>query len=179
VRVARRIMTALLATVLALAVLGLALRIYMGREAEDHLAPGEEVSITELHSPLPKPSFLACPPHYCSAKAVTSPVFDLPWDRLREYWAEVIDGEKSLLRVAGDPDAGRFVYVQHSSIFRFPDIIIVELVPLGPDRSSIAIYSRSRYGEYDFGKNRKRVEKWLVLLESVARPAATRQRRVR
>lgn len=48
VRVARRIMTALVATVLVLAVLGLTLRIYMGREAEDRLAAGEAVSIAEL-----------------------------------------------------------------------------------------------------------------------------------
>jgi uncharacterized protein (DUF1499 family) len=47
----------------------------------------------------------------------------------------------------------------------------VEFVPLGPDRSSLALYSRSRYGEYDFAKNRKRVERWLFLLEKVARPA--------
>src|SRR5258708_12039521 len=98
-------MTALFATGLGLMVLGLALRIYMGREAEDRLAAGEAVSIAELHSPLPKPNFVACPPDYCSAaKAITSPVFELPWDRLRDYWIEGISGEKRLVSAAVVPE---------------------------------------------------------------------------
>jgi uncharacterized protein (DUF1499 family) len=168
-------MTALVATVLVLAMLGLTLRIYMGREAEDRLAAGEAVSIAELRSPLPKASFVACPPDYCSAaKAIASPVFELPWDRLRDYWIEVISGEKRLVSVAANSERWRLVYIQHSPILRFPDIVTVEFVPLGPNRSSIAIYSRSRYGEYDFSKNRKRVERWLVLLRRVAQPAIQR-----
>jgi len=162
-------MTALVATVLALAVLGLTLRIYMGREAEDRLAAGEAVSIAELRSLLPKPSFLACPPGYCSAaEAIASPVFDLPWDRLRDYWIEVISGQKRVVSLAADSEPRRVVYIQHSPTFRFPDVVTVEFVRLGPNRSSISIYSRSRYGEYDFSKNRKRVERWLFLLQKVA-----------
>jgi hypothetical protein len=172
VRAARRIATALLTTVLTLAVLGLALRIYLGREAEDRLAPGEMVGIAELNSPLPKASFLACPPGYCSvAEAIMSPVFNVPWERLRGYWQEMIAGQAGILRVVTEPR--RFVYIQHSPVFRFPDIVTVEFVPID-NRSSIAVYSRSRYGEFDFAKNRKRVEKWLFLLQKVARPATAR-----
>jgi uncharacterized protein (DUF1499 family) len=172
VRVVRRILTLLVATVLGMATLGLAVRIYMGREAENRLAPNEAVSIAELHSPLPNPGILFCPPGYCpAAEAIASPVFPMPWERLHEYWTEVITGEKRVETIAADPDKRRFVYVQHSPTFRFPDIITVEFVQLGPNRSSIAIYSRSRYGRFDFGKNRKRVGKWLALLEKMAQPA--------
>ena len=174
-RVARRIMTTLVAVMFGLAIAGLALRIYMGREAEDRLTGSEAVSIAALRSPLPRPSFLACPPDYCSvAEAVTSPVFGLPSDRLHAFWTEVISPEKRMVLVAADPDRGRFVYIQHSPTFRFPDIITVEFVRRGPDGSSIAIYSRSRYGELDFGKNRKRVERWLALLDRLARPTMPR-----
>ncbi len=93
---------------------------------------------------------------------------------MRDYWIEVIFGEKRLVSVAADPEPRRLVYIQHSAVFRFPDIVTVEFVRLGPNRSSIAIYSRSRYGEYDFSKNRKRVERWLVLLQRVAQPAIQR-----
>ena len=175
-RVVRRILTLLVATVLGMATLGLAVRIYMGREAENRLAPSEAVSLAELHSPLPKPGFLYCPPGYCpAAEAVASPVFPMPWERLREYWTEVISGQRRVEMIAADPDNRRLVYIQHSPTFRFPDIITVEFVPLGPNRSSIAVYSRSRYGHYDFGKNRKRVGKWLALLEKVAQPAIGRR----
>jgi hypothetical protein len=94
----------------------------------------------------------------------------MPWSRLYEYWAEVISGEQRVVRVVSDPDARRFVYIQHSPTFRFPDIVTVEFVPRGPTRSSVAIFSRSRYGDYDFRKNRKRVGRWLALLEKMARP---------
>lgn len=168
---------ALAAAVLAATFSGLAVRIYMGREAEDHLAPSEAVGIAALHSPLPA-AFLTCPSGYCAAaEAVTSPVFDIPWARLNDYWTEVVSGEKRMILVRTDPDVRRFVYIQHSPTFRFPDIITVEFVSLSPARSSLAIYSRSRYGECDFGKNRKRVKKWLALLQRIAQPATPRQER--
>jgi uncharacterized protein (DUF1499 family) len=169
---------ALLALGLVIFFSGLGLRIYMGSGAEDRLAPRERVSIPELRPPLPKSGFLACPSGYCSvAAAITSPVFDLPWDRLRDYWIEMMSGETRVVRAAANLGPQQYVYIQHSAIFRFPDIVTVELVPLGPTRSSIALYSRSRYGEYDFRKNRKRVERWLFLLQKVARPAELSQAR--
>ncbi len=175
-RVGRRIKTALLVTGLTVLLPGLALRIYMGSGAEDRLAPGEVVRIPELRSPLPKTAFLACPAGYCAAaEAITSPVFDMPWERLRDYWMEMISEESRIVRAAADPGSRRYTYIRHSPVFRFPDIVTVEFVPLGPDHSSLALYSRSRYGEYDFAKNRKRVERWLVLLQKVARPAIPSQ----
>ncbi len=179
-RVGRPIRTALLATGLAMLLPALALRIYMGSGAEDRLLPQEAVNIPGLRSPLPKTGFLSCPPDYCpAAEAVTSPVFDMPWDRLRDYWTEVISGEPRLVRAVADLGPRRYIYIKHSPVFRFPDIVTVELVPLGPNRSSVALYSRSRYGEYDFAKNRKRVERWLVLLQKVAQPATRTQSRAR
>jgi hypothetical protein len=175
-RLGRTVRITLLALCLAVLLPGLALRIYMGSGAEDRLAPQETVSIPELRSPLPKTGFLACPSGYCSVTAaITSPVFDLPWDRLRDYWMEMMSGETRVVRAVADLGPRHYVYIQHSPIFRFPDIVTVDLVPLGPTRSSIALYSRSRYGEYDFRKNRKRVERWLFLLEKVARPATLNQ----
>ena len=172
-RVARRqIMTALVATVLGLLMSGLALRAYMGREAEDRLAPDEAVSIAELRRPLARPGFLVCPPTYCAAADMTSPVFDMPWDQLREYWKDMIAGTPTV-RVVAEFEHRRAVYIQHSPILRFPDIVTVEFVSLGPERSSIAVYSRSRYGAYDFAENRKRVERWLFLLQEIAHPAVS------
>jgi hypothetical protein len=171
VRFGHRIRTALLVIGLAILLPVLGLRIYMGSGAEDRLSAQEAVSITELRSPLPRNGFLACPPDYCSVPAaVVSPEFDMPWDRLRDYWVEMISNERRLVRAA-EFAPRRYVYIQHTPVFRFPDIVTVEFVPLGPDRSSIAIYSRSRYGEYDFAKNRKRVERWLLTLRKLAQPA--------
>ena len=62
----------------------------------------------------------------------------------------------------------RTVYIQRSPIFGFPDIVTVKFVGLGPERSSVAVYSRSGYGGYDFAKTHKRIERWLFVLQEVA-----------
>ena len=129
----------------------LGLRMYFGGAAEDRLAPDEAISIADLSRPLPRPSYLACPPSYCAAAGMPSAIFDMPWDQLREYWKEMIV-ETAAILVVSEFEHRRAVYIQRSAIFGFPDIVTVELVALGPERSSVAVYSRSRYGGYDFAK---------------------------
>lgn len=153
---------------LVLAGLCLALRLYMGRAAENVLQPSERVILVELRDPIPGNAFLACPPSYCAATGVGSPVFALPVDRLVDRWAEIIAGESNVIRVEDQPAARRIVFIQHTPLLRFPDIITVEFVALAPDRSSLAIYSRARYGRGDFGTNRKRVTRWLDRLARIA-----------
>jgi hypothetical protein len=159
----------LLIAALALAGLGLALRLYMGRAAEDVLQARERVIPAELRDPIPANAFLACPPGYCAATAFESPVFALSADRLARMWAEMIAGERGVVQVEHQPAARRAVLIQHTPLLRFPDIITVEFVALAPDRSSLAIYSRSRYGRGDFGTNRRRVLRWLDGLARIAR----------
>ncbi len=171
-RIGRQIIAALVAVGLVMAASGLAVRIYMGRPAGDRLARDERVDLARLKSPLPRASWLACPPGYCAAaEARPSPVFDIPWQRLRDYWGEIVADNHRLAAVETDPEARRYAYIERSPLLRFPDIVTVEFVALGPTRSSVAIYSRSRYGKYDFSKNRKRIERWLALLQKIAQPA--------
>lgn len=151
----------LLIVVLTVAGLGLAVRFYMGRPAEDALQPGERVAIRDLRDPLPGNSFLACPSDYCAATAAPSPVFALPVDRLEQAWRQMLAGETGIVIVADEPAQRRLVVIQHTKLLRFPDIVTAEFVALGDNRSSIAVYSKSRYGSGDFGTNRKRVLAWL------------------
>src|SRR5579864_711053 len=151
----------LLFTGLVLASLGLALRLCMDRAAENTLQPGERVVLAELHDPIPGNAFLACPPGYCTATAAPSPVFALSADRLVDRWGEMIASESNVFQAENQPPARRIVLIQHTPLLRFPDIITVEFVAVAPDRSSLAIYSRARYGRSDFGTNRRRVLRWL------------------
>ena len=159
----------LLVVVLAVAGFGFAVRLYMGRAAEDRLRPDEHVVIAELRDPIPGNAFLACPPDYCQASAAPSPIFALPVDRLAQLWRQMIAGEPHVVSVADEPAEHRLVAIQHTPLLHFPDIVTVELVALAPDRSSLAIYSRARYGKGDFGTNRRRVLAWLGRLESLAK----------
>lgn len=167
----RLIVIPLLVSAAAITASIVGVRAFMGGASQDRLAAKEDVDIQALRTPLPPPSFLACPPNYCGAAArMTVPVFTLPWQALRDKWAQMIKEQPRIVPL-GEALAGRRLnYIQHSSLFRFPDMVTVEFVPLGPDRSSLALYSRSRYGHYDFQQNRKRVETWLADLKKLAQP---------
>ena len=85
----RWILTPLVVTLLVMAAFGLAVRIYMGRDAENRLAPGEAVNLADLHSPLPKPGFLFCPPGYCPAAEAVAPPAGL--DDLRTSFLTLVE----------------------------------------------------------------------------------------
>ena len=168
---ARRVTMALAALLLIAAVGIIGLRMYFGRAAEDELRSGEDVAVTAFRGPVPENAFLACPPGYCALTDATPvPVFNIPADRLEMYWNEIVDLEPRLTPVETEPRHHGFVYIQRSALFRFPDVITVELVALAPNRSSLAIYSRSRYGRSDFGVNRRRVLRWLSRLQRMVGP---------
>jgi uncharacterized protein (DUF1499 family) len=52
----------------------------------------------------------------------------------------------------------------------FPDTIVVRFLDLPDGRSTLAIYSRSRFGESDFGVNHARLERWLGKLTRYVEP---------
>jgi uncharacterized protein (DUF1499 family) len=161
-------LTKFLIVVLLVAGLGLGVRLYMGRTAEDTLRRGERITIRELRDPLPGNSFLACPPDYCTAAAVPSPTFALPADRLEQDWRQMLASEPGIVIVADEPAQHRLVVIQHTKLLRFPDVVTAEFAALDNDRSSVAVYSKSRYGSGDFGTNRKRVLRWLDRLRQEA-----------
>ena len=47
---------------------------------------------------------------------------------------------------------------------RFPDTIDAEVLPVGDNQSTLALYSRSLIGRKDFGVNRARLTRWLAAL---------------
>jgi hypothetical protein len=166
--------TGIFVALLILAGLAIGLRLYMGRAAEDRLRQGEDIALADFRGPLPQNGFLACPADYCPiASDMTSPALPLSIDRLGELWPRVVQDEPRLVTVAAEPERRRLVLIQHSAGFRFPDVITVEFVALGPEQASLAIYSRARYGKLDFGVNRRRVEGWFARLERLtANPLA-------
>ena len=116
--------------------------------------------------PSDKPNrYLVCPAGYCGAPPDrTSPVFDVSLDVLRGRWESMIDRQPRLARLPTTSDGLQSDYVQRSLLVGFPDTITVRFIPLGPDRTTLAVFSRSHYGRSDFGVNRKRVNRWLTLL---------------
>jgi uncharacterized protein (DUF1499 family) len=68
-------------------------------------------------------------------------------------------------KVFGDINLGLITYVCRSKMFGFPDYVSINFKNLGVNKSSLSIFSRSRFGWYDFGKNKQRVQKWLTELK--------------
>jgi uncharacterized protein (DUF1499 family) len=169
-RSARVVLTVIGCVLLAVAIAVLGLRSYLGREAESHLAQGEVIDFAARGSAGRSNVFAMCPTGYCMPPGDTaSPVFAMGWERLREYWREMIAVQSGVETVGWDARRRRATYIQRSEIFRFPDIVTVEFVDLGGGRSSLAIDSRSRYGKGDMGVNRRRVIAWMAVLRNMTR----------
>jgi len=109
--------------------------------------------------------YLVCPADYCGAAPhAASPVFGVSAERLRVRWHEVVADQPRIETLSENEDGSAIDYVQRSARFRFPDIITVRIIAISPSQSTLAIYSRSIFGEDDFSVNRERVEAWLALL---------------
>ena len=148
------------------------------RATAGHVAPAEPFPFPFDRPPLRRTAnqHLALPPGFGSTAAphATSPVFDVDADRLAAALRAVAAREPRVTLRRSDDLTRQSEYVARSRVFRLPDIVTVQLVPLGPDRSSLAIYSRARYGAYDFGVNRRRVEAWLARLAGAVAEAGHR-----
>jgi uncharacterized protein (DUF1499 family) len=160
----------LLWLVLVLAVAALGARLYFGRDAEDQLRAGEQVDFAHLDLPTRGNVYLLCPadPLICNLKAdEASPTFSVDPSRLRDRWLEMVAAEPRVRLVGEEKDRRHLAFIQHSFFFRFPDIVTVEFLPTGNGHSTLALLSRSRYGESDFGVNAARVGAWIAKLKAL------------
>jgi uncharacterized protein (DUF1499 family) len=150
-------------------------RFYFGRDAEDRLRAGEQVDFAHLDLPSRGNAYLVCPadPLICNVKAdEASPSFAVDPSLLRDRWVEMASAEPRVRLVAGK-DTRHLVFIQHSFFFRFPDIINVEFLPTSKGGSTIALLSRARYGESDFGVNAARAGAWIAKLKAVTEPVSS------
>ncbi len=94
-----------------------------------------------------------------------SPVFDVPIDTLRRVWRQVALQQPRVAMVRDDRERNQCEFVQRSRLFRFPDTVTVEFIAIDDGHSTFAVYSRSKYGYGDLGVNRRRVCRWVRLVE--------------
>lgn len=109
---------------------------------------------------------IACPAAVCRGKPdVESPTFQLDAERLGAIVRTVISDQPRTALVEEHAEQAQMVFVQRSEIFGFPDTIWVQIVDLGT-RTSIIAYSRSNYGFWDLGVNRRRLRTWIAEVEA-------------
>ena len=114
----------------------------------------------ELVRPDSPNHWLVAPAGFPARPDAVSPVFAVPADRLRDAFKDAVLAMPGVA-VAGETAAGLRL-VATTQILRFRDDIRVQFIAIGSQRSTLAIYSASRTGYWDFGTNRRRVENWLA-----------------
>lgn len=128
--------------------------------------PPRQVDFKTLQLPNKANTYLVCPLGYAViAPHAISPVWDVPVTKLQSAWDQMIQRQPRITVVAADKEHFQFTYIQRTRWFKFPDTINVKLIGLG-NTSTIAIYSASKYGKYDFDVNKCRVNSWLKQLEA-------------
>jgi uncharacterized protein (DUF1499 family) len=164
------IMTLIFALILVALVIAMAL-FFLGREGfwATLIGPPDQGPIifrSFKRSNLPN-NALICPEDYCdnSIPEVVAPEFKVSAEKLREELRTCLKREIGLERVHTNDPAMNERYIQRSQTFKFPDTIQVAYIPLGPDRSSIALYSCSQIGFSDRKVNLKRLKRWLKRLD--------------
>jgi uncharacterized protein (DUF1499 family) len=105
--------------------------------------------------------FVMCPPGLCPAPDAPSPVFAVPAAALREAWMRVGDRQPHASLLDASADGWQLDYEVRTPMLRFPDAVTVRFLPVGPESSTFAVYSRSHYGYSDLGTNERRVTQWL------------------
>lgn len=108
---------------------------------------------------------LALPRGFLSAETpdMESPVFQASVQQVHAAWLAVIASQPRTRRLR--ETANQIEVVQTTAIMRFPDTITMRTIDLGDGRSSVGVFSRSRYGIRDFGVNAARVRDWLQALQ--------------
>lgn len=130
----------------------------------------KEVPVVDFASlqraPTPN-QYLLCPAGMCTTETDgVAPIFDLPAPELQGAWEQMIAEEPRVQEAGRDLAFMQVDYVQRSRLLRFPDLITVRFVPVDDTHATLAIYSRSIYGQGDMGVNRARVEEWLAKLKA-------------
>jgi uncharacterized protein (DUF1499 family) len=95
------------------------------------------------------------------------PEFGCTPQTLFERLETFVRTERRVRDIRIDADQRVLAFVAVSGFLKFKDDVDVRVleVPNAPDRSTIAVYSRSRTGHSDLGVNARRVERMLKALE--------------
>lgn len=119
--------------------------------------------------------YLVCPPERCAARPHReAPTFNADADRLEAAVLAVARRQARVELLEGDNVERAYEFVERTPGFGFPDDISVRIWPLADGRSTLGIYSRSRYGWSDLGVNRRRVERWLSAIHRELAPGRKR-----
>lgn len=104
-------------------------------------------------------TWLIAPKDFPGEPDETAPEFDFPAERLGAAF-DSATAAQSDVETAGNWDATRCL-IAETPLMRFRDDVCADIIALDGARSTLALYSASRFGYYDFKTNRDRLHRWL------------------
>lgn len=126
------------------------------------------IDFETLARPASPNTYLVAPAALCreATPDEIAPRFSQDAPAVRDAFLKVVAAQPRVTPGPKDEARLRYEFVQRSAVFRFPDTISVQFIPLETGGSTLAIYSRSKVGYSDMGVNRKRVQSWLGALDA-------------
>ncbi len=97
-----------------------------------------------------------------------APEFAISPAELAEVVDAVILAQPRTQRLAGSVEDGHVTYVTRTQWMGYPDYVSVRVYATATG-SSLAVFSRSRFGQSDLGVNRKRLEEWMAAIDAAVR----------
>jgi uncharacterized protein (DUF1499 family) len=110
--------------------------------------------------------YIVAPSSFTPARTNYPPYFDVSAADLEKAFDTVALRQPRITAIATDESTHRREYVQRALIFRWPDVITFQPIPLGDSKSTLAVHSYSIYGAGDLGVNEARVKSWIAEVET-------------
>jgi uncharacterized protein (DUF1499 family) len=136
--------------------LGSAAALFLAACATTPAADSTWIAFDTLEPGLPTNRALACDPDICLATTASLPsaTYDVSAEAVASVLAKLEPGAEFRTEENGDIRAR---YVDTTTVLRFRDDVDVLIRPVTDNSARVAIYSRSRVGLSDLGKNAARI----------------------
>ncbi|HEX6003840.1 MAG TPA: DUF1499 domain-containing protein [Burkholderiales bacterium] len=123
--------------------------------------------LEKLQRPRSPNSWLVAPSGFRLQPDAIAPVFDVPAPVLRDAFRAAV--RRSAGAEVVDESSRGIHVVATTRLMRFEDDVWALFIPVSEERATLAVYSASRVGRWDFGTNRRRVTRWIGQLEDSIR----------
>jgi len=112
-------------------------------------------------------SYLICPKDLCrGATDGEAAVYDVGVAGLSRALFAYTDRHEGITMRKRDLMNWQFDLSEYATGENFPDVITVKFIPIGEDKSTVAIYSRSVIGSSDKAQQKERVDRWFRFIEA-------------
>jgi uncharacterized protein (DUF1499 family) len=130
------------------------------------LPPPQPIDMHRIERPASPNTALAGPAGFAPPPDVVTPTYQLPAARLSDAVRAVAAAQPRTFLAADYAAEHQTHWVVRSAVFNFPDLVTAQVTDVGPDSSTLVLYSRNVYGHSDLGVNRQRLDDWLAALRT-------------